>query len=167
MSGKYVPPSRRPGFVPKAADQPPPGPRRPYQSSARAGHPTYTITEIQAIFGHPQNHTLTFFSFDDPPPAKQYNTTPYDPAGTPLSIALPPSPPPPPPAHPLNHLVSYVSIFPFAHPAWETKKELWTHTGAESIIEDFNGGQKSCGRPIPVFHFVRKTSNEMTFEGWW
>lgn len=167
MSGKYVPPSRRPGYTPNSTDLPPPAPAfRSYQSRPR--QPIINLTELQTIFKHPQTHTLTFITWDDPPPPRERYHPPYDPSGTPLTIPLPPSPPPPPPAHPLGHLLSYISIFPFAQPAWESNKELRTHTGADKIIEDWEaGGKKNVGRPVPVFRLLRKNGSEMVFEGWW
>ncbi|WVF66908.1 hypothetical protein IAT40_001651 [Kwoniella sp. CBS 6097] len=183
-TGRYVPPSRREGYKPSppSTDLPP---SRPAWQNRYRPNPAdlMTVADMIRIFNHPQDSTLTFFSFP-------YNTwTPrpprpaYDPTLTPERIALPPSPPPPPPPHPLAYLLSYVVLFPNAHPAWEPKSEVWTHTNADILIKDFEGAKKNFGRPIPVFQWRRggfrrhqqprdwtpRQGNDDRFEfiGWW
>ncbi|RXK41353.1 hypothetical protein M231_01258 [Tremella mesenterica] len=151
---KYVPPSRRPGYVPTSSDLPP-APRQPRQN--RPDGPTYHMSDIEATFGSPQDSTLTFFSY--PCPIRKFRPRePYDPSRTPYNTPLPPSPPPLPPPHPLRHLLCWITIFPDAHPAWQEKRELWTHTNAAKMIEDWNGEKKN-------FAFI--SSTHFFFGGWW
>ncbi|WWC60141.1 uncharacterized protein I303_102705 [Kwoniella dejecticola CBS 10117] len=163
-TAKYVPPSRRAGYTPStsSSDLPPPRP----QWNARASENLYSNTELLNIFNHPQDSTITFFSFPAP------SRPPRIPAGDSESateVPLPPSPPPPPPPHPLGHLVSYIVIFGNAHPAWEAQHELWTHTNAHKLIGDYEGSRRNFGRPIPVFKSWkgRDRRDEFEFIGWW
>ncbi|OCF34696.1 hypothetical protein I317_03771 [Kwoniella heveanensis CBS 569] len=184
-TGRYVPPSRRAGYASSLTsnDLPPPGPRPIWQNRSRASPDDFlTVYDMSQIFNHPQDSTLTFFSY----PYTSWPARPprpaYDPTLTAEQIPLPPSPPPPPPTHPLAHLLSYVVLFPNAHPAWKPKSEVWTHTNADILIEDFEGARKNFGRPIPVFQWRRggyrrqnprdwtpRQSNDDRFEfiGWW
>lgn len=176
MSGKYVPPSKRPGYVPTTTSAPPPGPTQRQYINPRSrdpNKPTYTHSSIRDIFRHPQTSTINTFAFDEPEGRHRGHYTIYkrdpdsDDAPDPVTIPLPPSPPPPPMPHPLSHIVSYTMIFAYAHPAWESHRELWMHTGAEELLADFQGEKKNFLRPIPVFQAVRRNSGQVDFAGWW
>ncbi|WWD16656.1 hypothetical protein CI109_101086 [Kwoniella shandongensis] len=168
-AGKYVPPSRRPGYIPPSSSSlPPPGPS-PQRTFRHHNQPTdlYSPTDLFHIFNHSRQSTFTYFSFPvtltrppRPPPME------YDPCRRPETTPLPPSPPPPPPQHPLSHLVSYVTIVPNGHPAWDSEMELWSHTNAEMLIEDWQGDKKNFERPLPVFKGWKGRQYEYEFHGW-
>lgn len=177
---KYVPPSRRPGYVPPSttASTPhtvstkssylPPG-RVGSSYTARSGSssgPTYSIYEVSRHFTHPRDSTLTFFAYPLPPHERPPRPA-YDPTHTPETAPLPPSPPPPPPTHPLSHLLSYIVVFPHANPLWREKNELWLHTGARKMMADWvkPGERRNFGRPVPVF--VSAKHDEVAWQGWW
>ena len=67
--------------------------------------------------------------------------------------------------HPLAHLVSYIMIFLNAQPAWESSREIWVHTSAETMMKDHERDKKNCRRPIPVFKALDRGAFE--FVGWW
>ena len=168
---KYVPPSRRAGYVPPAASDLPPTPHSSRGSRAFArerpdGEGTVSINTVSRHFTHWRDSTLTFFNHSGEPVPRPPRA-PYDPCRTPRSTPLPPSPPPPPPAHPLAHLVSYITLFPAAHPLWKDKAEMWMHTGAAKMIEDFEGGRRNFGRPIPMFRSFKASNIDMEWHGWW
>ena len=161
----YVPPSKRPGYVPSA---PPPDSIRGATTSARGGRgargqASYDSSQLVEHFTHSPDSTLTFFSYRAPltPP---YERPAYDPTRTPYNTPLPPSAPSPPPRHPLGGLVSFIRIFPGAHPVWVTHRELWVHTGAHKLLADHAGAKLDFGRPIPLFDGNREWS---VFNGYW
>ncbi|WWC87716.1 uncharacterized protein L201_002608 [Kwoniella dendrophila CBS 6074] len=47
--------------------------------------------------------------------------------------------------------------------------EIWTHTNADKLIEDFKGEKKNFDRPVPVFKSWRGGDRRDDFEfiGWW
>lgn len=167
MSGKYVPPSKRAGYVP-AKTELPPG-YRPQRSVDRTDNdPQHHHTVIERVFDTHQQGTFNYFEFIPPPLPPQPGAS-YDPYGPPHTIPLPPSPPPGATVpHPLGHLVAYVIRFGGAHPFWETNAELWSHTDAEKLIQDESSGQKkNFGRPIPVFSAPARRIAFLEFDGWW
>jgi len=153
---KYVPPSKRPGYVPSQSSIP--ARRQQY-----CGKDTYNSRELAVHFTHPSDSTLTFFSHPLPLPPPRL---PYDPSRTPYSTPLPPSPVVPP-KHPLNNLISFIRIFARAHPAWASHRELWVHTQAEKIIKDYQGAKANFGRPIPVFEAAPLHGEKFVDAGWW
>ena len=166
-TGKYVPPSKRPGYVPPATSTLPPSsrPYRPRQASA-SDLPTYSPLILNNVFTHAQDGTITFFSYPAPFHHRQ-PPLPYDPTRTPLDTPLPPSPPLPAPIHPLSNLISYISVFPRAQPAWDSRGELWTHSSADKLIDDGKGEKRNFNRPIPVFVPAPGNLREFIFGGWW
>jgi hypothetical protein len=159
---KYVPPSRRPGYVPSTSTLPP-----GYRSPGTAGEGQYTLSDLAEHFNHPQDSTLTFFSHPVPPTSDTRlgyrdhlrDTIATEPQPSAMESTL---------EHPLRHLVSYGVIWNNAHPAWEKEGELWIHTNAEKFIDDYeNEKKKNFGRPIPVFAQVRGRHKIVTFIGWW
>jgi hypothetical protein len=161
---KYIPPSKRPGYVPPAGPNSslPPQNRPPIRG--RDGTPRYTAADFTQHFTHPQDSTLSYFAY--PPIERSSPRPPYNPSRTPQDTPLPSSPPPPPPKHPLNHLISYVCIFNNAHPAWRSDRELWVHTNADKLIADWEGDRKNFGRPMPVFEQMQGSRSHFTFSGW-
>ncbi|WRT65536.1 uncharacterized protein IL334_002481 [Kwoniella shivajii] len=165
-TGKYIPPSRRAGYVPTlpSKDTPPPRPSR-ISRDPLPDH-LYSLTDLYRIFNHPQDSTFTFFSFPAPFTSRRFKE-PYDPTRTPYNTPLPPSPPPPPPPHPLGHLLSYLVLFQNAHPSWNDDNQLWTHSNADKLIEDHEKDKKNMGRPLPVFKSFKGRPGELEFIGWW
>ncbi|WVQ94709.1 hypothetical protein IAU59_001789 [Kwoniella sp. CBS 9459] len=183
-TGRYVPPSRREGYTFSVPSSDLPPARPSWQNRPRINQAELvTASDMTRIFNHPQDSTLTFFSFPYTPWPARPPRPAYDPTLTAERVPLPPSPPPPPPPHPLAHLLSYVVLFPNAHPAWEPKSEVWTHTNADILIEDFDGAKKNFGRPIHVFQWRRGgefrrnqprdrvprqgSDDRFEFIGWW
>ncbi|WVW79973.1 hypothetical protein I302_101946 [Kwoniella bestiolae CBS 10118] len=164
---KYIPPWQRAGYTPSTSsnDLPPPGRKWNNRPPPKT---LYSQADLLDIFNHPQDSTLTFFSFLPPPRPARPDATPES-TERPENLPLPPSPPPPAPPHPLGYLVSYVVLFGNAHPAWNDQHEIWTHTNAEKLIEDFVGRRKNFDRPIPVFRSWRGKDrrDEFEFIGWW
>ncbi|WWC99138.1 hypothetical protein V866_006033 [Kwoniella sp. B9012] len=164
-TAKYIPPWQRAGYTPSTSsnDLPPP---RPRWNNRPTPKDLYSQTDLLSIFNHPQDSTLTFFSYSLPPRPPRPE---YDPTHTPESLPLSPSPPPLAPLHPLGYLVSYVVLFGNAHPVWNEEHELWTHTNADKLIEDHEGKRKNFDRPIPVFRSWRGHDHRAEFEfiGWW
>lgn len=158
---KYVPPSKRSGYISPTSSTLPPGHRKPFAPRS------YQVSQIANQFNHGQSSTVTFFNIRQKPSPRLSWPEYYDPSRTPDNIPLPPSPPPPPPIHPLSYLISYVIIFPGAHPAWIKEDQLWMHTNADTLIEDSRGGRKNFGRPIPVFGGSHGRENSMVFQGWY
>lgn len=169
---KYVPPSKRAGYVPSESALPPQTRPRP---GSQPLSDLYKTQDLSTHFTHPQDSTFTFFSYPLPPPPP---TLAYDLTRSPVDTPLPPSPVILP-RHPLEHVISYIVLFHNAHPDWDTARELWTHTNAAKIIEDYwldgivhdqegeAGPRKNFGRPIPVFRSAdRRARGEMVFAGW-
>lgn len=162
---KYIPPSRRPGYTPTGSSLPP---------STRERTDVYKAQDLSAHFTHPQDSTFTFFSYPLPPARP---TLLYDPTRSPEDTPLPPSPVILP-RHPLDHIISYIVLFPNAHPDWNTARELWTHTKAERLLADYwkdgivrnqegePGPRRNFGRPIPVFQVGNRVRGDISFAGW-
>ena len=213
--GKYVPPSRRAGYIPPSAPTLPPGhsPRQP-PPTARPREPVYPLSDIENAFNSPQHSSINFFAYRYPmersverrperlwrpklseqsiddaqeamsdlqvstsgqeakPHASIEDSVEKDAAEeAPAVIDRAPKPPAPSrqyPTHPLEHLISYITLFPNAHPAWATDKELWTHTSSQKLVEDWESGEKiNFGRPVPVFRAASARRGPMVFDGWW
>ena len=174
MSGKYVPPSKRAGYVPSTSSIPPThvhngGFRARWTPGTSLPEGVYSRQDLEQHFTHNIEGTLNHFShlnpsFHDHKPRKGYDPTRA--LKDPQEIPLPFSPPPGLPIHPLKHLVSYIVLFPNAHPCWEKDRELWVHTSAEYIIEDEEGERKNFGRPLPVFQHAQ-ARDTFRFAGWW
>ena len=211
-SGKYIPPSKREGYVPPTTADTPPAPRAPYRARQsdedgtsswdhpkerfgippRSAKPSWSdspahLRPLRSIdrddlirhFGHPHDGTLTFFGYLGREGRSVASLTKYHPNyfSTPqpapldpdidiaAQIPLPPSPPPRPPPHPLENYLSYLLIFFNAQPQWKSDREIWLHTNAEKLIDDWNGAKKNYGRPIPVFQANSRKYFE--FGGWW
>ena len=163
-TGKYVPPSKRPGYIPSSTSLPP---ARNFPSRERPTTTGIQIHQLSSHFTQPQDSTLTFFSYRLELP-EQGPRLPYDPSRSAEATPLPPSPPPPPSIHPLNHLISYIVIFPNSHPAWKAEHQLWTHTNADKMMSDWKGKKRNFGRPIPVFPpFKVGWKEQVNFDGWW
>ncbi|ORY25847.1 hypothetical protein BCR39DRAFT_278948 [Naematelia encephala] len=163
--GKYIPPSKRAGYVPSPSSLPPSA-RRVSAGAVDSNIKTLSWDELSDHFQHPQDSTFTYFSYPLPP-RPRYIRREYDPSRTPETTPLPPSPPPPPPIHPLNNIVSYICIFQNAHPAWDTDGELWTHSNADKLLEDWKGLRQNFSRPVPVFRAIRGSKSVFGFYGWW
>jgi hypothetical protein len=161
MSGKYVPPSRREGYVAKPDARPPWIKDRVQRGpKPNSGH---FFEELEAIFSTEQQGTYNHYINREPIIAPLE----FDPTRTPYNTPLPLSTP----FHPLGHLICYIMIFPRAHPLWESGGELWHHTGSGTLAEDWKGEKKNFGRPIPVFtssiRDARGTKAGVQFLGWW
>ncbi|WVQ79033.1 hypothetical protein IAT38_001125 [Cryptococcus sp. DSM 104549] len=183
---KYVPPSRRAGYVPSSSSTPP--------SSARRGQPFRPKTQLDPravpvdilfdIFQHPQGSTLTWFAYkgedeeetgrSSPPKVSPADPAPSTADTTPSNDVTPSPTPtptvpviPPTPSHPLHYVISYITVFPRAHPLWEDEHELWSHSNMEKLIADWEGPKKNFGRPIPVFTPANRANYHTIFNGWW
>ncbi|KAI9632482.1 uncharacterized protein MKK02DRAFT_40785 [Dioszegia hungarica] len=110
------------------------------------------------------------FSHKPPPPPRRARLA-YDPFRAPEDTPLPPSPPPPASAHVLGHLISYITVFQNAHPDWESAGELWIHTSAEALMEDYGaegeGKKRNFGRPLPLFLESTRRNDNLEFAGWY
>jgi hypothetical protein len=157
MSGKYVPPSRREGYTPKATDTPPwvRLPKPQFRSSIKQD-----FQLLEQIFQTPQQGTYNYYLYPNPPQP----ILAYDPTRTPENTPLPPSAP----SHPLGNLICYIMIFPRAHPLWEEGGELWHHTASETLAGDWKGEKRNFARPIPVFGTSSTgMKGKVHCLGWW
>jgi hypothetical protein len=149
----YIPPSKRPGFQPKTTALPPG--YRPKVHKNQADH----VHELEQLFQTHQQGTFNYFAYRAPterPPLTFGQKEGFE------GISTVPAPP-----HPLGHLITYIMLFPRAQPLWESGAELWSHTGSEIMVEDWNGDKVNFGRPIPVFGGGSTRKDKFVFLGWW
>jgi hypothetical protein len=150
----YVPPSKRPGFVAKTTDKP------PWVRPARKTQEDHLL-ELETLFLTPQQGTFNYFAHKGKAPARSEG--PANIEGTlPSNLVIMGKE-----KHPLRHIIVYIMIFPRAQPLWELGAELWSHTGAEGMINDWKGNKANFDRPIPVFEGASSRRDRFTFVGWW
>lgn len=165
MSGKYVPPSRREGYVAK------PDARPPWIKDRKDDKPKSEYNkfdQLDEIFGAIFQGTYNYFRYRAPEPTPN-KPLPYDPTRTPENTPLPPPiRSPVAPRHPLGNLVCYVMTFGKGHPLWHSGGELWSHTDSHILASDWKGDKRNFGRPIPVFHVENNSGpGKLGFLGWW
>ena len=155
IMAKYVPPSKRAGFVPIITPS----------TSGPPLHKEYGLGagQLKSFFTHFSDSTVSFFSYPksrrEPKPRLQ-----YDPSRTPESTPLPPSPEPEP-RHPLDHIISHLQVHgSSAQPVWDSHQELWTYTNAQKFNTSPEKLTVNMGRPIPVFRYGKGESSKPK---WW
>ncbi|KAL7419673.1 hypothetical protein Q5752_005587 [Cryptotrichosporon argae] len=142
MSGKYVPLSRRAGYVPSTSALPP--------DYLPRGTPVAALAALA-----PYSGTLNFFRFPAlrELPAPDSSSSP--PAG-PHQPAPHQHPHPYPHPHPHAHVLAYLVLWANAHPK---AGEVWYHTDAGVLIDEFahiqaegpGATRTNFGRPVAVF----------------
>ena len=150
----YVPPSKRPGLVPKETDTPPWSRPPRFKVDTIEDH----LRRIESIFSTCQQGTFNYFSYPGIPTPDKQPEVETDPSTAAEKVF---------PAHPLGHLIAYIMLFPRAQPLWDTGAELWSHTGSELMIGDWKSGKVNFGRPIPVFAGASTKRDRFSFIGWW
>lgn len=153
----YIPPSKRPGFNPKPTDTPP-WTRQTSNYTKTKTHLDH-ILELEQLFKTHQQGTFNYFA-NKPTTSKAPLTFGQKEGfeGIPNPIAEP---------HVLGHLIVYIMIFPRAQPLWESGGELWSHTGSEIMVDDWQSRKINFGRPIPVFGGGSTKKDRIVFLGWW
>jgi hypothetical protein len=104
----YVPPSRRPGFIPKETDTPPWSRSTPKKFKTIEDH----LARIEGIFNTYQQGTFNHFCYE-PEVTTVQERLGYTPRKEKKTY----------PPHPLGHVIAYIMIFPRAQPLWESGAE--------------------------------------------